>query len=386
MIKVEQIFKVLKTEIYFPLVIGLFLACVEPFELKIITTENILIVDGTIDDSDTDQFINLKKFVPSNSGTIRYVSEKGAKVKIIENGLNEIICSETTNGFYFLPLGFKTKVGSKYKLSVELADGNVYVSSTETMKKTPQITDYTVVFNPKGIKKGENYIPAHIVYVSTKDETAPGDNYLWTYRLYEKQTICTTCEGGIYLTSPSPLGKCSIVRSLADAGTIYDYRCGGNCWEILYSEDLNVMSDALSGGKEIKNRLVAKVPFYQNSGFVIEIKQQNVSTASFQYLKTLANQSQNNGTLVDSPPAALIGNLRNIKNSSEIVGGFFMVGDAVTKSIWVDRSDTKDAIPIYLKGRAAVYEPANADGSRPPFVPCIKTNTRTPLKPEAWPL
>jgi hypothetical protein len=87
MIKVEQIFKVLKTKIYFPLVIGLFLACVEPFELKIITTENILIVDGTIDDSDTDQFINLKKFVPSNSGTIRYVSEKGAKVKIIENGL-----------------------------------------------------------------------------------------------------------------------------------------------------------------------------------------------------------------------------------------------------------------------------------------------------------
>ncbi|WP_255069923.1 DUF4249 domain-containing protein [Lacihabitans sp. LS3-19] len=381
------IFNVLKTKIYYILVLCLFIACVEPFELNVITTETILIVDGTIDDSNTDQFINLKKFIPTdNSNSIRYLPETKAKVTIIENGLNVVNCVENTNGYYYLPLGFKAKVGNKYKLRVELADGNIYESSDETMKKTPPITDYTVVFDPKGIKKGENYVPAHLVYVSTKDDAAPGDNYMWTYRLYEKQTVCKTCEGGIFLTSPAPLGKCSTVRSLAEDGVIYDYRCDGNCWEVLYSEELNVMSDALSGGKEIKNRLVAKIPFYQNNGFVVQIKQQNVSAGSFQYLKILGNQSQNNGTLVDSPPAALIGNLKNIKNSTEAVGGYFMVGEAVTKSIWVDRTDTKDAVPIYLMGRAAVYEPANADGSRPPFAPCIKTNTRTPLKPEGWPL
>lgn len=119
---------------------------------------------------------------------------------------------------------------------------------------------------------------------------------------------------------------------------------------------------------------------------MIEIKQQNVSPASFQYLKTLANQSQNNGTLADSPPAALIGNLKNIKNSSETVGGYFMVGDAVIKNIWIDRTDTKGSKPVYLIGRPAIYEPASPDGSRPPLAPCIKTYTRTPLKPEGWPL
>lgn len=81
---------------------------------------------------------------------------------------------------------------------------------------------------------------------------------MWTYRLYEKQTVCATCEGGIYLTSPAPLGKCSTVRSLVDAGINYDYDCVGDCWEILHSDELNVMSDIYSGGKEIKTDWLLK--------------------------------------------------------------------------------------------------------------------------------
>lgn len=364
----------------------LFFACVEPYEIKLDTTQSILIVDGTLDDSNKDQYILLKKFIPSSSNNIAYQAENGAKVVVVKNGNEEIVCTDKNNGFYYLPLGFKATIGSKYKLKITLSDGKNYESTEELMRVTPEITGYSVKFDPKGIKQGENTIPAHIIHLDTKDPLEPGDNFMWNWRLFERQNICKTCQGGIYLTSPAPLGRCNPVPALAEAGIEYDYRCNGNCWEIFQSDELNVMSDVFSQGKEIKNRLVAKIPFYQNSGFLIELKQQNVSSSAFQYLKILASQTQTNGTLVDSPPAALIGNIRNINDKNESVGGYFMVGNAKIQRIWVDRSDTNESMPVYLLGRRENFEPTSGDGSRPPFAPCIISNTRTPLKPEGWPL
>lgn len=366
--------------------LAVFIACVEPFDIKVATTETILIIDGSIDDSRSDQFITVKKFIPSSNGNIRYANEIGAKVSIIKDGKDQIDCMYRDNGYYYLPLGFKAIVGSKYKLKINLADGKIYESSEELMRKTPEITGYTVKFDPKGIKMGENTIPAHLIYIDTKDPVEPGDNFMWTWKLYEKQTICKTCSGGIFLVSPAPLGRCSPVTALAEAGVEYDYRCQGNCWEIYYSQDLNVMSDAFSQGKEIKNRFIASVPYYQDNGFLIEIKQQTVSPSAFQYLKILGNQSQKSGTLVDSPPAALIGNIRNINDNKETVGGYFMVGNSKFQKIWVNRLDAVGSQQYYMLGRKENYEPASDDGSRPPFAPCVITNTRTPLKPEGWPL
>ena len=70
--RTKQIFNLFKPKIYYLVVIGIFIACVEPYELKVITNQTILIVDGAIDDTSTDQYINLKKFIPSEQGNIRY--------------------------------------------------------------------------------------------------------------------------------------------------------------------------------------------------------------------------------------------------------------------------------------------------------------------------
>ena len=365
--------------------VGFIISCVEPFDLKVKTYSNILIVDGSIDDADRDQFITVKSFIQSLSGNISYQAETNAKVTIIEDEKNKIDCFEKPNGIYYLPIGFKTKVGSIYQLRISLKNGNEYISTKERMKTTPEIVSSLVKFDPKGIVSGDKKTPAHLIYISTKDLNTPGDYYVWRWKLYEKQQYCITCFGGIYITSPPPLGKCQTVASLVQQNIEYDYNCNSDCWEIKYSDDINAMSDIYSNGNEISNRMVAKVPFYERSGFLIEITQQNVSPAAFNYLKILGSQAQNNGTLVDSPPAPLIGNISNINDSKESVGGFFMVGNSKTKKIWVDRKDVGDSQPIRLLGRNAVSEPASTS-DRPPFAPCLKSNTRTPLKPEAWPL
>lgn len=360
------------------------MACVEPFDLKVITKQNILIVDGTLDDSNKEQFINLKNFIPSETGAIRYTPVLDARVVIVKDNNEEIRCSYKDNGFYYLPLGFKARTGSKYKLKIGLTDGREYESSTEEMRSTPEITGHLIKFEKEGIEIGVNKIPCHSIYLSTQDPASAGDNFLWSWRVFEKQIACKTCYNGIFLTSPAPFGKCLTLPELENIN--YDYACQGDCWEIINSQELNVMSDVFSAGKEIKNRIIAKIPYYQENGFLIEIKQQNVSNSAFQYLKILSKQSQNNGTLVDAPPAPLIGNIVNIKDKKETVGGYFMVGNAKIRRIWVDRSEGKGSSIFFLNGRRENFEPPSNDTSRPPLAPCIISNTRTPLKPEGWPL
>ena len=358
------------------------ISCVEPFELKVKTDATILIVDGSIDDSERDQYISIKRYIPSNKKEIVYSAEINAKVIVVEDGNISINCFERPNGFYYLPVGFKTKIGSYYQLKITLSNGKEYFSTNEQMKATPDIISTFVKFDPEGIDMGKRKSAAHLVYINTKDSENKGDYYLWKWKLYEKQLYCVTCIGGVYLEYPAPEGKCQTVQSLAERGVEYDYGCKSNCWEIKYSEDINVMSDAYSNGEKINNRLVAKIPYYERSGFLIEITQQNVSPEAFNYLKILGSQSQNVGTLVDSPPAPLIGNISNKNDKDEKVGGFFMIGNSKTIKVFVDRSDAKDSQPIYLLGRPAVMDPASPQ----PSAYCIKSNTRTPLKPEGWPL
>jgi hypothetical protein len=183
--------KYIRFKIVFIFSLLVFIACVEPLDLEIITTETILIIDGSIDDSSKDQFITVKKFIPSSTGNVRYANEVNAKVSVLKDGKEQIDCYYKDNGYYYLPLGFKALVGSKYKLKIILANGNVYESSEEVMRSTPEITGYTVKFDPKGIKLGENSIPAHLIYLDTKDPVELGDNFMWTWKLYEKHISST---------------------------------------------------------------------------------------------------------------------------------------------------------------------------------------------------
>ena len=361
------------------------ISCVEPYEINFKSGDKFLIIDGKIDDSEKEKYITIRRSVINNSNHPDFFPEDSAKVQIIENGSKIISATNSAQGLYFLPVGFKAKIGSTYQLVVSLKNGEKYESSIETMKNTPEIKGHTVKFNEEAIKSGDKRYPGHTVYVDTYDNPEKGDNYMWTYRIFERQAFCISCYESIYMTSPAPLGRCLPVASLFQTGNTYDYFCSGNCWEILNSSELNIMSDRYSNSLEIKNRLIAKVPFYSFSGFVIEITQQNIDEKAFRYLKILLEQNQTNGTLADSPPAALIGNIKNINNKSEIVGGYFMVANSSVKSVWVPRNYTGSPNPIgLLNGRIVNPEPSAP--SRPPVAPCVKSKTRTPLAPEGWPL
>ncbi|GGD54431.1 hypothetical protein GCM10011514_18210 [Emticicia aquatilis] len=372
----------MKTKIIgFIITIGLWVtACVEPFELGVVSDLRILTVDATLTDIAKEQRVTISESFNAK-GTAFNSPILKASVELLINGKETVKFIEKGEGIYALPTNFELKTGTSYQLFFTKNDGSSYKSGIEKLVEVPEIIRIHDVFYKDGILKEEKFIPANFVYIDTKDPAEEKNNYLWTWQLWEKQDICITCEGGRYY----PNTGCRAQNEYQ--GLFFDYYCEGDCWDILRSSELNVLNDFTSNGKTISNRLVAQIPYYTTNGALIEISQQSISNEAYKYLKLLADQTQNTGTLVDTPPAALIGNITNINNTSEPVAGFFMVKSIKSKRYWIDRKEPNELKikTVGLRDHTLSQEPpVSGEIGRPPLVKCLLSPTRTPNKPDGW--
>jgi hypothetical protein len=359
-------------------------ACVEPYDLNFGGQKEILFIEADINDYDSLQYVILKKNLPEPSNIV-YVDVQDAKVEVIENKTTNISCTYTKDGKYVLPKGFKAKTGIPYQLRLNIA-GVIYESTLETANLISPIDNVYAQFKQKGINYLSQDLDGHEIYIDTKDSELKGQNYMWQWRLFERQNYCISCDGGRYFTSPAPLGRCVDDANLKRRGVVYDYSCASECWDILYNDDINVMSDNYKNGQTIKGRLIAKVPFFQFRSSLIEIQQYSISKTAFEYFNIMVNQTQRNGTLADTPPAGLIGNVKNTSDKSESVGGIFMVSSKTTKSFVIQRTENFPGVSALglFKGRQVSPEPTGNDTTRPPASPCIEDDNRTRIKPLGW--
>ncbi|MBA4852538.1 DUF4249 domain-containing protein [Emticicia sp. BO119] len=332
-------------------------ACVTPFELNLSSTTKHLVVEGNLTDIDTEQVINIHETYNFKKDTYN-VPTLNLKVELVVNGSEIISSTEKGGGDYVFPFGFRIHPGTTYKLRIKKPDGTTYESSEEKTTQVPVIDRIFDEFEVRGIKDElgkipSRDIPANYIYLDFRDNPDEKDYYMWTWKLWERQYYCYT----LY----------------------YDFPCNSECWEIFYSKDFNVFSDVYSNGKTTYGKLIGKVPFYSTNGALLEISQQAVSERVYRYFKLVSEQSQNSGTLVDTPPAAIVGNIRNINDPTEPVSGVFSVASTVKQKYWLDRQNGYGkASPIGLYGRMPLTAPNSQT------YPCIKGSGRTPSKPEGW--
>ncbi|RFS14011.1 DUF4249 domain-containing protein [Emticicia sp. C21] len=359
----------------------LFYACVEPFELERQKETKILTIDATITDLADEQTVKITESY-SSSNVVFEIPVTNAKVEIVINNNERVPLYEKTKGVYALPISFHTRVGEKYKLVFEKEDGTKYESTEERQSEVSDITKVYNEFKIDGIESNTGDKPAFYVYLDTNDPANEKNNYMWSWKLWENQNVCMTCVGGRYFTTPAP-ARCRMEAAFSEV--TYDYGCSEACYQIFYNPDLNVYSDVFSNGQPIIGRLIGKIPYYSNTGALLEIKQQSISSSAYQYMKLLANQVQNNGSLVDTPPAAIIGNVKNVAKSDEPVAGFFMVTSVRSVKYWLDKKNASVlASPIGVVDHPVNFEPSAGDPRRPPQAPCEESRVRTRFKPDGW--
>lgn len=334
------------------IIMGLWIcSCVEPVEFAL-ADARYLTVDATLTDGNEEQTFSITESVTAY-GAVNSVPVTKATVTVLVDGTEKIALKEKSPGIYALPSTFRTKVGSSYRLIFQKADGTAYESSEEKMTPSPKIDRIYDEFVIKGVQNGTNFYPANYIYIDLQDPPSEKNNYVWSWKLWERQMVCRTVD--------------------------FDYYCRSECWEILYNKDFNTFSDVYTNGKYISGRLIAKIPFYQYNGALLEIKQKAVSKQAFQYLNLLADQALRTGSLVDTPAAAIIGNIKNLSNPNEAVAGFFMATSTLTTKYWLNREKAiGKAEPVGLLWRSVNPDPMGIT------YPCIASPFRTPIQPEGW--
>ncbi len=371
---------------YFVLAIflGLF-SCIEVYNPSFDLNQEVYIVESTITDEPGEQYVRLRRSVPSGYNDSYFLAVEGATVEVIKDGSQSIKFNYGEAGYYYPENSFVGEKGHSYQLKYSLPNGDSYQSTPQFLNTVADIETVYQRYTTDGVPYGNKDLPGHIIYLDTKD---PGDEenyYYWTYKNYEKQPVCKSCEGGLFYTDPLPNGECIVQRNLQRSGTTYDYSCEGNCFDIFYSNNIEILNDRLSDGLTIKGKEIGRIPLYNDKGGLMHIKQYGLNKEAYEYFRLLRDQAKTTGSFADTPPAALIGNVKNISNLNEPVAGLFIVAGVSQKYYWIDRSEIAELkIQPFgmLGGRFINPEPATV--TRPPLAPCIEADTRTKTTPEQF--
>ncbi len=420
------------------------LACVDPEDLMLRGTVDVIVVDGTVTNLAEPQIIRLNRSRADRlTGRFGTLPITKAKVEVVIDSAQVIACHETVDGSYQLPSDFKGQVGYAYQLRFTLTDGTRYASSQQLIQAVSPIDKVASQFNPKSIfpPLGGFYTAGHDLFVDFNDDAQTRNYYRWDWKLWEKQEWCRTCYQGVYsiygditatlfsgpfppgnyysytsgnttlledcyyeLTPPSPSLRLPLPEYF------YDYNCRTQCWEIIYSRDINVFDDQYSNGGTILSRKVAQIPFYVNNPGLVEIRQTSLTADAYKYFKLFQQQTQNTGGLADTPPTALAGNVHNLANNREVVVGYFTASAIAPVRYWLDRKDASGrslggSDPVGYTGlpgaelfyalnlRQPKPEPSFPQAPqltlfnsppRPPTAVCAPSDSKTPFKPEGW--
>lgn len=374
----------------FPAVLFLLLwsiACVEPFETNLNLKEFLLVIDGSLTDQPDINYVSIRLSYPSssNSTVSSFRGVNDAQVWLMVDETSRVDLTLAEKGTYLFPDGFRAEEGRSYQLFFQTSDGKQFESNKQSIKKVAPIKNIYQRYVPEGIPLGNTTTPGHKVYVDFDDPAGKGDAYYWTWRLFEKQDYCKSCEGGYYQRSGADdLGVCVADQVLINNKVTYDYSCEVPCWEIIPSSKLVAQNDAFSDGRSIVGKEVAEIPFYTSYGAVLELKQHAISLDAYNFVKLLIDQNQNSGSLADTPSTALVGNVRSSSDETDLVGGYFVLSSVNVVNYFLTRSDMiNPGRPIGLLRRPANPEESSSP-SRPPLAPCVNSISRTNNQPPNW--
>ncbi|MFN7118289.1 MAG: DUF4249 domain-containing protein [Saprospiraceae bacterium] len=261
----------MKNIIFFLLFITIILSsCEDVVNLDLPDGDLQLVVDGTITNqpgekrvrlTNTANYFDNKETPKVSNALVLLYNERGVVDTLIEKEA----------GIYITE--YIGQVGTSYHLYIRTPDGNEYESQPELLQAVPDIDSIYYEFKAETPFQDEGYY----VKIDTYEPAGLGNHYRW------KQYV-----NGKYKNEP---------------------------FDLLYATDQFVDGNPILGFEVSTDALQV--------GDQFRVQQMSISEAAFDFLTLLSQQTANVGSIFDSPPAALPGNIRNITNPKVKALGFF---------------------------------------------------------------
>lgn len=360
----------------------LFWGCIDPVEPEFELTEGLIFVDGFASTTPGASFVTISESaVEFGVYVVNFLEGATVNFENVETG--DIVQLIDTGNAYQPPTEFVVTPGEEWKLNIRLASGKNIESSPERVLNPIPLSNIDVTYKPELVFRedlGGKFVPGHEVSVGFTDPPEEGNYYYWTYRTFESLDFCEKCFEGIFRD-----GACQPVDIPGRGERYFDYACEVDCWRIRFQEGIAIFNDQFSNGKVTSRLPIGDLLLYTKEDMVVEVQQQSLTPAAYEYYKILKDIIDNSGGLNAPPPAALIGNLVNVDDGNEYVFGRFTAAATSTRSLFIERTLIPEE-PLE-NGDPVVFEPQISCPYPPPcttVAPCSESKFRTSITPNGW--
>ncbi|MES2417715.1 MAG: DUF4249 domain-containing protein [Bacteroidota bacterium] len=279
--------------------------------------ENILVVEGFINTGQDSTFIRLSRTVLVTDKEVK-TPESGAVITV-ESDLNEkFVLTEQEKGIYAsAPLNLSPL--KKYRINIKTVQGATYQSDFVETKVSPSIDSVSYEIKQDGVQ----------LFVSTKDVTNQTRYYRWEYE-----------DTWIFF---SKLNSSFIYRNRSiiprqPAEDIYQ------CWGNGASSTIYLGSSAKLKDDIIFLNPITFIPSTSEKlelKYSILVKQYALTKEAYEFWQSLKKNTESLGSIFDSQPSQLTGNIHNLGNANEPVIGYISAGSITKKRFFL----SKDSLP-----------------------------------------
>jgi hypothetical protein len=311
-----------------------------------------LVVEGYISGNSPTQF-TLSRTVKLPGDSLP-PPESGAKVQV-EGSDNTIwALPETSHGVY--RDSFALSPQPQYRLRIQTAGGETYLSDFVSFKNTPPIDSVSFT-------AGQNDV---VIYVNAHDPANATRYYQWNWdQTYEYHS-------GANSLFEFDIRYDTIVRR-PDSNQIY------RCWSSTSSTSILLSTSTRLSQDVISLYPIQTIPL--NSAplsvlYTILVRQYALTEAGYNFLSLMKKNSEALGTIFDAQPSQITGNIHSLSRPAEQVIGYVSAGTVQQQRIWIYPGQ----VPGYY-----YYYCAQADTLLPPNTDLLKNfgNEYTPIYAKA---
>lgn len=313
--------------------------CKDPYKLDVTRTVGRLVINGGIYDTPGPQFLKLGLTPEFNKDPDPL---SGAYVSLQDENGNQESYHETGPGTYQLDGNIITgRPNGIYTLSIQLPDGRKYRSTPEKMPGTKatdsayfKIVTETVV-KPEGIPVDNTNVK---IYLNSVLPSERSPSFI-RWGVDEVYVIIPTCPPQALACPPF----CYIYQTI----TKFDLKViSTNDYQKPFINDLLLQTRSVD--------YTFMVRHYFN------VTQYTMNQNAFDYWQKVALITERTGSIFDTPPANVPGNIVNINDPTEIVYGYFEASGTKLNRVKIDRGYMPSNVEVGTCQFNFVYWPAGS--------------------------
>jgi hypothetical protein len=309
----------MKKILFFLITVG-FISCKDSYDLPVnLPTTGYLVVDGTINSGNGETVINLSRTQKLiDSFNIRYENNANVIVEGEDNSLAQL--SFQGNGRYVADQ-LNLNRALKYRLRILTTANQEYVSEFMPVKESPAIDNITWERDEEGVH----------IFANAKGSNNTSGYYRWDY---EEDWEFNSAYAPSLMYNSVPLAV-FIRRDQSPDFSRY------TCYQHANSTTIEILSTAKLSRDTTHYRL-ALVP----SGswkisvlYAIKVRQYSISRDGYEYLARMRKNTEQTGSIFDSQPSELKGNISCVSEPAEPVIGFMEISDMYSERIFIKASE-----------------------------------------------